>query len=81
MESNMPKAYVLLNVESGSEDPVLKQLREISVVEEAHVSYGVYDLIVKVHSETMDEMKEAISHKIRNIKQVRSTLTLIIIDG
>ncbi|MCL2173037.1 MAG: Lrp/AsnC ligand binding domain-containing protein [Nitrososphaerota archaeon] len=77
----MPKAYVLLNVESGSEDPVLKQLREISVVEEAHVSYGVYDLIVKVHSETMDEMKEAISHKIRNIKQVRSTLTLIIIDG
>jgi DNA-binding Lrp family transcriptional regulator len=81
MESNMPKAYVLLNVESGSEDPVLKQLREISIVEEAHVSYGVYDLIVKVHSGTMDEMKEAISHKIRNIKQVRSTLTLIIVEG
>ncbi|MCL2643457.1 MAG: Lrp/AsnC ligand binding domain-containing protein [Candidatus Bathyarchaeota archaeon] len=77
----MPKAYVLLNVESGSEDPVLKQLREISIVEEAHVSYGVYDLIVKVHSDTMDEMKEAISHKIRNIKQVRSTLTLIIVEG
>jgi len=77
----MPKAYVLLNVESGSEDPVLKQLREINIVEEAHVSYGVYDLIVKVHSSTMDEMKEAISHKIRNIKQVRSTLTLIIVEG
>jgi DNA-binding Lrp family transcriptional regulator len=77
----MPKAYVLLNVESGSEDPVLKQLREISIVEEAHVSYGVYDLIVKVNSNTMDEMKEAISHKIRNIKQVRSTLTLIIVEG
>jgi len=78
--SIMPKAYVLLNVESGSEDPVLEQLRGISVVEEAHVSYGVYDLIVKVHSDTMDEMKEAISHKIRNIKQVRSTLTLIIVE-
>jgi Lrp/AsnC family transcriptional regulator for asnA, asnC and gidA len=77
----MPKAYVLLNVESGSEDPVLQQLREISIVEEAHVSYGVYDLIVKVHTETMDEMKEVISHKIRNIKQVRSTLTLIIVEG
>jgi DNA-binding Lrp family transcriptional regulator len=71
----------LLNVESGSEDPVLKQLREINIVEEAYVSYGVYDLIVKVNSSTMDEMKEAISHKIRNIKQVRSTLTLIIVDG
>ena len=77
----MPKAYVLLNVESNSEDSVLKQLREIDIVAEAYVSYGVYDIIVKVHSETMDEMKEAISNKIRKIKQVRSTLTLIIVEG
>jgi DNA-binding Lrp family transcriptional regulator len=76
----MPRAYVLLNVESGSEDAVLKQLRDISIVEEAYVSYGVYDLIVKVHSETMEEMKETISHKIRSINQVRSTLTLIMVE-
>jgi DNA-binding Lrp family transcriptional regulator len=76
----MPRAYVLLNVESGSEDAALKQLKEISIVEEAYVSYGVYDLIVKVKSDTMEEMKETISHKIRNIKQVRSTLTLIMVE-
>jgi DNA-binding Lrp family transcriptional regulator len=80
VERNMPKAYVLLNVESNSEDTVLEQLRGIDIVEEAHVSYGVYDIIVKVHSKTMDEMKEAISNKIRKIKQVRSTLTLIIVE-
>jgi DNA-binding Lrp family transcriptional regulator len=77
----MSKAYVLLNVESGTEEAVLKQLREISIVEEAHISYGVYDLIVKVHSDTMDKMKEDITHRVRKIKQVRSTLTLIIVDG
>ena len=76
----MSKAYVLLNVESGAEEAVLKQLKEISIVEEAHISYGVYDLIVKVNSDTMDKMKEDISHKIRKIKQVRSTLTLIIVE-
>jgi DNA-binding Lrp family transcriptional regulator len=76
----MPKAYVLLNVESGAEEVVLKQLKEISIVEEAHISYGVYDLIVKVNSDTMDKMKEDITHKIRKIKQVRSTLTLIIVE-
>jgi Lrp/AsnC family transcriptional regulator for asnA, asnC and gidA len=76
----MPRAYVLLNVESGSEEPVLEQLQKIDIVEEAHISYGVYDLIVKIHSETMEEMKNAISHKIRNIKQVKTTLTLIIIE-
>ncbi|MCL2135161.1 MAG: Lrp/AsnC ligand binding domain-containing protein [Candidatus Bathyarchaeota archaeon] len=77
----MPKAYVLLNVEASSEDQVLNQLKEISIVKEAYVSYGVYDLIVKVHADTMEEMKETISHKIRNIKQIRSTLTLIVVEG
>jgi DNA-binding Lrp family transcriptional regulator len=76
----MSKAYVLLNVESGAEEAVLKQLKEISIVEEAHISYGVYDLIVKVNSNTMDKMKEDISYKIRKIKQVRSTLTLILVE-
>jgi DNA-binding Lrp family transcriptional regulator len=76
----MPRAFVLLNVETGSEDNVLKHLKQIGVVEEAYVSYGVYDLIIKVKSETMEELKEAVTHKIRTIKQVRSTLTLIMME-
>jgi DNA-binding Lrp family transcriptional regulator len=80
MENFMPRAFVLLNVETGSEDNVLKQLEQIGVVEEAYVSYGVYDLIIKVKSETMEELKEAVTHKIRTINQVRSTLTLIMME-
>jgi DNA-binding Lrp family transcriptional regulator len=76
----MPHAFVLLNVESGSEDNVLKQLKNIGFVEEAYVSYGVYDLIIKVKADTMDALKEAVTHKIRVINQVRSTLTLIMMD-
>jgi DNA-binding Lrp family transcriptional regulator len=76
----MPHAFVLLNVETGAEDPVLKQLRTIGVVEESYVSYGVYDLIIKVKADTMEELKEAVTHKIRGISQVRSTLTLIMME-
>ena len=76
----MPRAFVLLNVETGSEDNVLKQLRKIGVVEEAYVSYGVYDLVLKVKANTMEELKEAVTHKIRTINQVKSTLTLIVIE-
>ena len=76
----MPRAYVLFNVESGSEDAVLKQLRSLSNVEEAYVSYGVYDLIVRIKANTMEELKESVTHKIRTIKQVRSTLTLILME-
>ena len=75
----MPRAYVLLNVESGSEDNVLKILKNVQAVEEAYVSYGVYDLILRVKADTMAELKDSVTHKIRTINQVRSTLTLIMI--
>jgi DNA-binding Lrp family transcriptional regulator len=76
----MPQAYVLFNVESGSEDAVLKQLRDLGNVLESYVSYGVYDLVVRIKADTMEELKSLVTHKIRTIKQVRSTLTLIIMD-
>jgi len=76
----MPRAYVLFNVESGSEDTVLKQLRNLNNVEEAYVSYGVYDLVVRIKAATMEELKDSVTHKIRTIKQVRSTLTLIMME-
>jgi DNA-binding Lrp family transcriptional regulator len=76
----MPKAFVLLNVEPGTEDKVLKQLRRIGAVEEAYVTYGVYDLVVQVKADKIDELREAVTHKIRTTNQVRSTLTLIMIE-
>jgi DNA-binding Lrp family transcriptional regulator len=76
----MPRAFVLLNVETGSEDNVLKQIRKIGVVEEAYVSYGVYDVILKVKADTMEELKEAVTHKIRTVNQVKSTVTLILME-
>jgi len=76
----MPRAYVLFNVESGSEDAVLKQLRSLNNVEEAYVSYGVYDLVIRIKADTMEELKDSVTHKIRTIKQVRSTLTLILME-
>jgi DNA-binding Lrp family transcriptional regulator len=76
----MPRAYVLINVETGGEESVIKQIKTLGVVEEAYVSYGVYDLIIKIKADTMEELKEVVTHKIRVINQVRSTLTLIMFD-
>jgi DNA-binding Lrp family transcriptional regulator len=76
----MPQAYVLFSVESGSEDSVLKQLRNIANVQESYVSYGVYDLVIRIKADTMQELKDTITHKIRTINQVRSTLTLIMME-
>jgi DNA-binding Lrp family transcriptional regulator len=49
-------------------------------VQESYVSYGVYDLILKVKANTIEQLKEVVTGKIRAINQVRSTLTLIVIE-
>jgi DNA-binding Lrp family transcriptional regulator len=76
----MPRAFVLINVESGSEDEVLKELKAIEGVEEAYFSYGVYDLITKIRADSMDKLKELVTRKIRTLSKVRSTLTLIMME-
>lgn len=76
----MTHAYILVNVEGGTEDTVLSQVKNIREVEQAYVSYGVYDLMIKVKAETIQELKDVVTHKIRQIKSVQSTLTLLMVD-
>ena len=73
----MPMAYVLLNVELGSEDEVLNELKKVGEVTEAYRVYGVYDTLVKVCADTTEKLKEVVTFKIRRIPNVKSTLTMI----
>ena len=72
--------YVLLNVELGSEDRVLNEVRRIPNVKDCHRVYGVYDMIAKVEAESMDSLKQIVTWKIRRLEGVRSTLTAIAIQ-
>jgi DNA-binding Lrp family transcriptional regulator len=76
----MPRAFVLINVESGSEEEVVKELKPIEGVVESYFSYGVYDIITKVKAESMEKLKDMVTRKIRSISRVRSTLTLILTE-
>ena len=76
----MPRAFVLINVESGSEDEVLKELKGIEGIEEAYFSYGVYDIITKIKADTMEQLKDMVTRRIRALSKVRSTLTLIMME-
>jgi DNA-binding Lrp family transcriptional regulator len=77
----MPLAFVLINAEIGSEDEVLQELRKIGNVKESYVVYGVYDVVAKVEAESMDKLKEIVTWKIRRLDRVRSTLTMIVVEG
>jgi len=76
----MPRAYVLFSVSSGSEDQVRKDVQKIEGVEEVFVSYGVYDLVVKINSASMEQLKDLVTHHLRRVDNVRSTLTLLLVE-
>ncbi|MBS3922380.1 MAG: Lrp/AsnC ligand binding domain-containing protein [Nitrosarchaeum sp.] len=74
----MSKAYVLLSNESGTEDSVLSYLNNIESVKEAHGTFGSYDILTKLESSDEQKIQNDISHGIRKIKKISSTLTLLV---
>ncbi|MGC8555633.1 MAG: Lrp/AsnC family transcriptional regulator [Conexivisphaera sp.] len=76
----MAKAYVLVNTEMGKEEDVLRALKQIPYVTEAYIIYGVYDLIAKVESDSLEKVKETVSARIRRLEGVRSTLSMIVVE-
>ena len=76
---NVCEAFVVVNVEStGSEDQILAGMKTIEGVEDAYLTYGSHDLITKIKANSIKELKEMMASIFRVIKNVRSTLSLIL---
>jgi DNA-binding Lrp family transcriptional regulator len=76
----MPEAYVLIVAELGKEDEVFKDVQKTEGVEEVFVTYGVYDLIAKIKADSMKQLKEQVTLRLRKKDNITSTLTLILIQ-
>jgi len=56
-------------------------LKELEGVTEVHGTFGAYDILSKIESSTVEALRETITWKIRKIDKIRSTLTLMGIEG
>lgn len=77
----MPTAFIFLRVQLGTSDQVLDDLRQILHVQEAHLIYGNFDIIAKVKASTMHELKEIATQTIRQMHNIRSSQTMVVMDG
>jgi DNA-binding Lrp family transcriptional regulator len=77
----MPLAFVLVNVEAGTDKEVLQNIKKISEVKTAYMVYGVYDIIVMLESDTLEKLREMVTKKIRQLDKVRSTMTMIVMEN
>jgi len=74
----MPKAYVLIENESGKEDFVISNLNKIPSITDAHGTFGTYDVIAILESSDEKNIQSDITNRIRKIPEIRGTLTLLV---
>jgi len=77
----MAQAYVLLNCELGAEEFIVEELRKISQVSQAYVTFGAYDVIAEINTDSQEAFDETVSFKIRRLARVVSTMTLNVINS
>ena len=77
----MTIAYVLINCELGYEEQIIKGLKDLPDIKEVHGTLGAYDILAKVESDLYETLREIITRNIRNLDHVRSTMTLMGIEG
>ena len=72
------RAFVLINTDDHiDDDMVLAQLRKIEGISEAYKVSGIYTILVKVEAETMDKVAKVVNYKLKNMKNIQSTLTMV----
>lgn len=74
------KAYVLINVRNGEGMAVVRQLRRINEVEEAHFTFGPYDAVAVVNAESTRKVGSIVHDEIQPIPGVLETLTCLAVD-
>lgn len=72
----------MINIDDHiDDDMVLAQLRKIEGISEAYKVSGIYNILVKVEAETMDKVAKVVNYKLKNLKNVQSTLTMVAIKN
>ncbi|MDC8451763.1 MAG: Lrp/AsnC ligand binding domain-containing protein [Candidatus Nitrosotalea sp.] len=74
----MALAFVMISCDYGQEKRVIDEMKSLIPVKQIEETVGVYDIIAKVESKTLDKVKETINTQIQKMDNVRSTLTLFV---
>jgi len=73
----MAIGFALLSISPLNEKEVFAALNKMPEVSEVHPLFGEYDILVKIECEDIDEIGEVVIKKIRSLKGIVDTKTLI----
>jgi len=73
----MATGFALLSISPLYEKEVFNALNGITEIAEVHPLFGEYDILVKINCSDIDEIGEVVIKKIRSLKGIVDTKTLI----
>ncbi len=75
----MNEAFVLLNVDYKQQQNIIDEAEKIPIVKAVKTIYGIYDVLVILESNNMQDIKTAIDvdlHKINGINNITSLIAV-----
>lgn len=73
----MITAYILINLQPGSSDKTIKEMRKIENIRKISIVTGEYDIVVRVEVKNLEKLLK-ITDKLQMIKGVNKTTTQVI---
>jgi DNA-binding Lrp family transcriptional regulator len=74
----MTSAFLFINAELLFVEDIINKLKQIPEIVAIFKVQGTYDIIVRVHSDGEENLKELVSGRIRSIDKITGTITVII---
>jgi uncharacterized protein with GYD domain len=72
----MDKAYILISCDVGTEYELVSDLKKIDHIKDAVVTYGDYDIVAEIETDSENQMNNVVLFAIRKFQKIRSTITL-----
>lgn len=69
------KVYIMINCELTEEKTTAKIIQSMKNVIEVNPTFGAYDMIVVMESNSLEELQDSVK-EVRRLESIRSTMTL-----
>lgn len=73
-------AYILVGLDEPNEREVLEEFTSMKEVEEAHILFGEWDLILKIKIDSPEAVSNFVIEKVRMVDGVQLTSTLVVAE-
>ena len=73
----MPITHVLIKCDANNNRTSVDELKSIKEIKHIEQTFGPYDAVIRLESESNKAIKHIIQDKIRNANGIQSTITLV----